>query len=116
MQLSGNFSPPRGVLRDMADLVASPWSMARQETQDAEAQLVSEVRAGSSEAFERLLSRYHTSVYNVVYRIVGNPQDAADTVQEVFLKVYRGLDKFQGNSSLKTWIFRIAVHEGCNYR
>lgn len=100
----------------MADLVASPWSLAKQETHEAEALLVSEVRTGSAEAFERLLSRYQSSVYNVVYRIVGNPQDAADTVQEVFLKVYRGLGKFQGNSSLKTWIFRIAVHEGCNYR
>ncbi len=108
---TGNISDTCGVYQDMADLAASPWSMA-----DKDSALVSAVRAGSGEAFDRLLTRYQASVYNVVYRIVGNPQDAADTVQEVFLKVYRGLDKFQGNSSLKTWIFRIAVHEGCNYK
>jgi RNA polymerase sigma-70 factor (ECF subfamily) len=107
----GNLSDTNGVYADMADLAASPWSLAEEDVA-----LVSAVRAGSEEAFDRLLSRYQASVYNVVYRIVGNPQDAADTVQEVFLKVYRGLDKFQGNSSLKTWIFRIAVHEGCNYK
>jgi RNA polymerase sigma-70 factor (ECF subfamily) len=107
---TGNLSDATGVYQDMADL-ASPWSMAEEDVA-----LVSAVRAGSEEAFDRLLSHYQASVYNVVYRIVGNPQDAADTVQEVFLKVYRGLEKFQGNSSLKTWIFRIAVHEGCNYK
>jgi RNA polymerase sigma-70 factor (ECF subfamily) len=108
---TGNLSDAIGVYKDMADLAASTWSMAEEDVA-----LVSAVRAGSEEAFDRLLSRYQASVYNVVYRIVGNPQDAADTVQEVFLKVYRGLEKFQGNSSLKTWIFRIAVHEGCNYK
>jgi len=108
---TGNLSDACGVYDHMADLAASPWSMAEEDVA-----LVSAVRAGNQEAFDRLLSRYQASVYNVVYRIVGNPQDAADTVQEVFLKVYRGLDKFQGNSSLKTWIFRIAVHEGCNYK
>jgi RNA polymerase sigma-70 factor (ECF subfamily) len=98
----------------MADLAASPWSIAEAGGQDAE--LVSAIRAGSQQAFDELVARYHTSVYNVVYRMVGDPADAADTVQEVFLKVYRGIDKFQGNSSLKTWVFRIAVHEGCNFR
>jgi RNA polymerase sigma-70 factor (ECF subfamily) len=95
----------------VADLVASAWPLAEED-----AELLSAVRTGSDEAFDRLVSRYHASVYNVVYRIVGDSADAADTVQEVFLKVHRGLEKFQGQSSLKTWIFRIAVHEGCNYR
>jgi RNA polymerase sigma-70 factor (ECF subfamily) len=107
----GNLLETSGVCTNMAGLATTPWSLAEEETA-----LVSAVRAGSQEAFENLLTRYHASVYNVVYRIVGNPQDAADTVQEVFLKVYKGLGGFQGNSSLKTWIFRIAVHEGCNYR
>ncbi len=96
---------------NMADMLASAWPLG---SEDAE--LVSAVRSGSQEAFDRLLNRYHASVYNLVYRIVGDPSDAADTVQEVFLKVHRGLDKFQAHSSLKTWIFRIAIHEGCNYR
>jgi len=107
----GNFLPPRGVCNVVADLVASPWPLAEED-----AELLSAVRTGSEEAFDRLVSRYHASVYNLVYRIVGDSADAADTLQEVFLKVHRGLGKFQGQSSLKTWIFRIAVHEGCNYR
>lgn len=107
----GNFLSPRGVCNVVADLVASPWPLAEED-----AELLSAVRTGSEEAFDRLVSRYHASVYNLVYRIVGDAADAADTLQEVFLKVHRGLDKFQGQSSLKTWIFRIAVHEGCNYR
>jgi RNA polymerase sigma-70 factor (ECF subfamily) len=107
----GNFLPPGGVCNGVADLVASPWPLAEED-----AELLSAVRTGSEEAFDRLVSRYHASVYNLVYRIVGDSGDAADTVQEVFLKVHRGLGRFQGQSSLKTWIFRIAVHEGCNYR
>jgi RNA polymerase sigma-70 factor (ECF subfamily) len=49
-----------------------------------------------------------------VYRIVADPADAADTTQEVFLKVFRGMKHFHGESSLKTWIYRIAVHEASN--
>ena len=95
----------------MADLAASAWPLGGEE-----AELVSAVRGGSEEAFDRLLTRYHASVYNLLLRMVGDRGYAEDTAQEVFLKVYRGLGKFQAQSSLKTWIFRIAVHEGCNYR
>src|SRR5258708_29167716 len=52
----------------------------------------------------------------LVYRIVNDPADAADTTQEVFLKVFRGMKHFHGESSLKTWIYRIAVHEASNRR
>ena len=52
----------------------------------------------------------------MVYRIVSDPADAADTTQEVFLKVFRGMKHFHGQSSLKTWIYRIAVHEASNRR
>ena len=51
-----------------------------------------------------------------MYRIVADPADAADTTQEVFLKVFRGMKHFHGESSLKTWIYRIAVHEASNRR
>src|SRR5437764_3357187 len=48
--------------------------------------------------------------------MVNDPADAADTVQEVFIKVFRGINRFNGQSSLKTWIYRIAVHEASNRR
>jgi len=81
-----------------------------------EASVVAELRAGSEEAFAWLVSRFHQPVYSLVYRIVADPADAADTTQEVFLKVFRGIKRFNGQSSLKTWIYRIAVHEACNSR
>jgi len=55
-------------------------------------------------------------VYGLVYRVVNDPADAADTTQDVFLKVFRGMKHFHGESSLKTWIYRIALHEAANRR
>jgi RNA polymerase sigma-70 factor (ECF subfamily) len=55
-------------------------------------------------------------VYGLVYRIVNDPADAADTTQDVFLKVFRGMKHFHGGSTLKTWIYRIALHEAANRR
>ena len=81
---------------------------------EEESALVSELKAGSEDAYAWLIGRYHQPIYSLVYRIVNEPADAADTVQEVFLKVFRGMKNFNGQSSLKTWIYRIAVHEASN--
>src|SRR3954464_3453654 len=79
-----------------------------------EAAVVAQLRAGSEDAYAWLIAHYHQPVYSLVYRILNDPADAADTTQEVFLKVFRGIGRFHGDSSLKTWIYRIAVHEACN--
>ena len=81
-----------------------------------EAAIVSELKAGSEEAYAWLIGEFHQPIYSLIYRIVGDPADAADTAQEVFLKVFRGMKHFNGQSSLKTWIYRIAVHEASNRR
>ncbi len=81
-----------------------------------EASIVAELKAGSEEAYNWLINSFHQPVYSLVYRIVNDPADAADTVQEVFLKVFRGMRRFNGEASLKTWIYRIAVHEASNRR
>ncbi len=81
-----------------------------------EASVVAELKAGSEEAYAWLVAQYHQPVYSLVYRIVNDPADAADTTQEVFLKVFRGIKRFHGESSLKTWIYRIALHEASNRR
>ena len=81
-----------------------------------EASLVAELKAGSEEAYAWLVAQYHQPVYSLVYRMVNDPADAADTTQEVFLKVFRGMKRFNGQSSLKTWIYRIALHEASNSR
>ncbi len=82
----------------------------------AEAAIVAELKAGSEDAFEWLIAHYNQPVYSLVYRILDDPSDAADTTQEVFIKVFRGIRKFNADSSLKTWIYRIAVHEASNHR
>jgi len=81
-----------------------------------EAAVIAELKAGSEEAYVWLIGEFHQPVYGLVYRIVNDPSDAADTTQDVFLKVFRGMKQFHGESSLKTWIYRIALHEAANRR
>src|SRR5579863_6753894 len=79
-----------------------------------EAAIVAELKAGSEEAYGWLIGEFQRPVYGLVYRMVSDPADAADTTQDVFLKVFRGMNHFHGESSLKTWIYRIALHEAAN--
>ena len=81
-----------------------------------ESGVIAELKAGSEEAYAWLIGEFHQPIYSMVYRIVADPADAADTTQEVFLKVFRGMKHFHSESSLKTWIYRIAVHEASNRR
>jgi len=81
-----------------------------------EAAIVAELKAGSEAAYAWLIGEFQQPVYGLVYRIVNDPADAADTTQDVFLKVFRGMKHFHGSSSLKTWIYRIALHEAANRR
>ena len=81
-----------------------------------ESTIVAELKAGSEDAYAWLIGEFHQPIYSLVYRIVNDPSDAADTTQEVFLKVFRGMKHFHGQSSLKTWIYRIALHEAANRR
>lgn len=74
------------------------------------------LKSGSEEAYEALIARYQQPVYNLAYRLVEDPGDASDVVQEVFLKVFRNVGSFRGTSSLRTWIYRIAVNEAHNHR
>jgi len=78
--------------------------------------LVTALCQGVEEAYEILIQRYQQPVYNLVCRLLNDPSDACDIVQEVFLKVFRNIGSFRGNSSLKTWIYRIAVNEAYNHR
>jgi RNA polymerase sigma-70 factor (ECF subfamily) len=81
-----------------------------------EAAIVAELKAGSETAYAWLIGEFQQPVYGLVYRVVNDPADAADTTQDVFLKVFRGMKHFHGGSSLKTWIYRIALHEAANRR
>ena len=81
-----------------------------------ESAIVAKLKAGSEAAYAWLIGEFQQPVYGLVYRIVNDPADAADTTQDVFLKVFRGMKHFHGESSLKTWIYRIALHEAANRR
>jgi len=81
-----------------------------------EAAIVAELKAGSEAAYAWLIGEFQQPVYGLVYRMLNDPADAADTTQDVFLKVFRGMKQFHGESSLKTWIYRISLHEAANRR
>jgi RNA polymerase sigma-70 factor, ECF subfamily len=84
--------------------------------QSEEAALIAELQAGSEEAFTWLISRYHQPIYSLLARTVHDRGEAADLTQEVFVKVFRGVGSFHGESSLRTWIYRIALREASNQR
>jgi RNA polymerase sigma-70 factor (ECF subfamily) len=83
---------------------------------DEDARILRGLRAGIEGAYEELIDRYEQPVYNVIYRLLGNQSDACDVVQEVFLKIFRGVAAFREQSSLRTWVYRIAVNEAHNHR
>ena len=83
---------------------------------EEDARILRGLRAGIEEAYEELIERYEQPIYGMVYRLLGNGSDACDVVQEVFLKVFRGVNAFREQSSLRTWIYRIAVNETHNHQ
>ncbi len=93
----------------------SDWASALSWGRD-ESKLVTELQAGSETAFDWLVTHYHGPVYNLILSMLGNVSDAADGTQEVFLKAFRGIKCFRQGSSLKTWLYRIAIREALNHK
>ena len=81
-----------------------------------EATLIADLKAGSEEAFGILIAQYHQPLFSLIARSLDDPADAADITQEVFIKVFRSIRNFNGDSSLRTWLYRIALHEASNQR
>lgn len=79
-----------------------------------ERSLVDLCRKGDAEAFSRLVSLHEGMVYGLAIRLLGDAEEAKDLAQDVFLQVYRTLHRFEGRSSLKTWIYRIVVNHSRN--
>ncbi len=88
----------------------------RAEPRADEAAMVAALQAGSEDAFRQLIAQYSGPLYSLLLRSLADPADAADVTQDVFIKVFRSVGSFHGNSSLKTWIYRIAMHEASNSR
>jgi len=72
--------------------------------------LVDRYKYGDEQAFEEIYQRYATMVYNLCFRLSGNPDEASDLSQEVFVRIFRHLAKFRGGSTLKTWIYRVTLN------
>jgi len=81
-----------------------------------EASLVADLKAGSEEAFAQLIAQYHQPIFSLIARSLNDPADAPDITQEVFIKVFRSIRSFNGDASLRTWLYRIALHEASNQR
>jgi RNA polymerase sigma-70 factor (ECF subfamily) len=77
---------------------------------EVDVELAERHRCGDARAFNEVYARFEEMVYNLAFRLSGNYEEAADLTQEIFLRIYRHLGSFGGRSSLKTWIFRIAVN------
>jgi len=112
----GQFARQRIVLRDELERqTVSDWVSTLSWGHD-EAGLITELQAGSESAFDWLVTHYHGPVYSLALSMLGDTADAADSTQEVFLKAFRGIRRFRRGSSLKTWLYRIAVREALNNR
>jgi RNA polymerase sigma-70 factor (ECF subfamily) len=82
---------------------------------EAEREAIAACRRGEREAFDRLVVRYQRAVYRLCYRYVNNHEDANDLAQEVFLKAWRAIGRFRGESAFSTWLYRIAVNTCFNF-
>lgn len=96
------------------DLSGERIADATADTEDL--RLVEGLRAGVERSYEELLARFQQPVYTLALRLLNDPGEASDVVQEVFLKVFRNITHFRGQSTLKTWIYRITVNEAHNAR
>lgn len=85
-------------------------------SRDGERDAIEACRRGEREAFDRLVQRYQRDVYRLCYRFVNNHEDANDLAQEVFLRAWRAIARFRGESSFSTWLYRIAVNACLNFR
>jgi len=72
---------------------------------------IENLKSGDRREFARLVEMYSGRIYNLALRILNDPQDAEDVLQETFIKAYRALPSFEGRSKLSTWLFRIASNE-----
>jgi RNA polymerase sigma-70 factor, ECF subfamily len=77
---------------------------------DRDLELVERHRLGDGDAFGEVYREHEATVYNLALRLSGDPFEAGDLTQEVFLRVFRHLGKFRGGSALRTWIYRVALN------
>jgi len=93
-------------------LVASP---ERQREADSDWVIVQRVQAGEVASFDQLILKYRERVYAMIYNMTANREDAADLTQDAFIKAFQSINRFQGQSSFFTWLYRIAVNSSLTH-
>jgi RNA polymerase sigma-70 factor (ECF subfamily) len=96
-----------------AERRAEPADAADLEQAD-DRQLIAAFKGGRREAFDVIVGRHQRAVYQLCYRFVGNHEDAADLAQDVFVRAFKGLKNFKGDSALGTWLYRVGVNACLN--
>ena len=111
MAFVGEWTLPRTVAREWELSVVGPESPAAAVPTDiGDAELVAACLREERGAFDRVVARHQRAIYQLCYRFVPNHEDASDLTQDVFLRAYKGLRSFRGQSSLGTWLYRIGVN------
>jgi RNA polymerase sigma-70 factor (ECF subfamily) len=85
-------------------------SPERQQEADADFVIVKSVQAGDVAAFDQLIRKYRERLYGVIYNLTSNREDTADLTQDAFIKAFQSINRFQGQSSFFTWLYKIAVN------
>jgi RNA polymerase sigma-70 factor, ECF subfamily len=109
-QAAGIGEAPAGDLRDAADQRSRPMRQPSDET------LAQRAQQGEISAFAELVSRYQRTVLNLAYRMLGDPQEAEDVAQEVFIRAYQSLGSFDSSRRFFSWLYRIAVNRCLSVR
>lgn len=121
MKKLGNFPEAPPVYEHRARIVEPPWeepvgvatvypAVHHHQDVNLDVALVERHRCGDLQAFDVVYDRFGEMVYNLALRLAGSREEAADLSQEIFLRIYRHLGGFGGRSTLKTWVFRIAIN------
>jgi RNA polymerase sigma-70 factor, ECF subfamily len=108
--LTWNLSGSPGQPRNFTVVRPEPPVPAETSVELGETELVAACLDGRPGAFDLIVERHRRTVYQLCYRFVGNHEDASDLSQDVFLRAYRGLKNFRGQSSLSTWLYRIGIN------
>ena len=98
--------------RKFSTLVASP---ERRQEADADLEIVKRVQAGDVAAFDGLIRKYRERLYGIVYNLTSNREDAADLTQDAFIKAFQSIQRFNGQASFFTWLYRIAVNSAVSH-